>query len=185
MKVTDITLRYGEKLVLDHVSLTVIPRQMTALAGPSGCGKTTLLRVMASLVVPQGGTWELPDREDIAILFQENRLFPELSVRRQVECVLPRGVDPMPYLQAVGLEQEAESAVDTLSGGMQRRLALARCLAYGRDKAYLLLDEPFAGVDPERARAIMEFIRSMGKTVVLSAHEPDTLSQADRVVYLE
>lgn len=185
MKLTKLNFCYGDKVILKDFSLDLPDTGITALAGPSGCGKTTLMRLLAGLEAPQSGTLEAPQGRDTAFLFQENRLLPGLSAGDQIRAVLPRGEDPLPWLAAVGLGDEAATLPDALSGGMQRRVALARCLAYGRDKKLLLLDEPFAGIDPERTVSLMEFIRSLKVPVIYSAHDAQSLALADRMVRLE
>lgn len=183
MKLTDVTFAYGEKVILDRFSLTLPDSGVTALAGSSGCGKTTLLRLLAGLEVPKSGIIDAPN--ETAMLFQENRLLPGLTAAQQVGIVLPRGESPLPWLDAVGLADAASLQPEELSGGMQRRVALARCLAYGQRKQLLLLDEPFTGIDPERCRNIMAFIRTMNLPVLCSAHDAETLALADRVFRLD
>ena len=185
MKLTNLTFCYGDKVILKDFSLTLPDTGITALAGPSGCGKTTLLRLLAGLEAPQSGILEAPEGRDTAFLFQENRLLPGLSAENQIRVVLPRGTDPLPCLAAVGLENEAHTLPSALSGGMQRRVALARCLAYGQRKKLLLLDEPFTGIDPERTVALMEFIRSLEVPVLYSAHDAQSLALADRIIRLD
>ncbi len=181
----DSSFSYGEKKILDRFTLELPDRGITALSGPSGCGKTTLLRLLAGLEKLESGSLEAPAPERCGLLFQENRLLPGLTAAQQLRPVLPRGASPLPYLRAVGLEEEADSLPAALSGGMQRRLALARLLAYGEDKALLLLDEPFTGVDPSRGARIMEWIREKGQPVILTAHDLESLGLADRVISLE
>ena len=183
MKLTDVTFAYGETKILDRFSLTLSDTGVTALAGPSGCGKTTLLRLLAGLERPQSGSIDAP--RETALLFQENRLLPGLTAAQQIGVVLPKDVSPLPWLEAVGLADAAALRTDELSGGMQRRVALARCLAYGQNKQLLLLDEPFTGIDPERSRSIMAFIRSMNLPVLCSAHDAETLALADRIIRLD
>lgn len=185
MKLSHLNFCYGDKVILKDFSLDLPDTGITALAGPSGCGKTTLMRLLAGLEAPQSGTLEAPQGRDTAFLFQENRLLPGLAAGDQIRVVLPRGEDPLPWLAAVGLGDEASTLPDALSGGMQRRVALARCLAYGRDKKLLLLDEPFTGIDPERTVSLMEFIRSLKVPVIYSAHDAQSLALADRMVRLE
>ena len=177
MKLTNLNFQYGDKVILKDFSLSLPNKGVTALAGPSGCGKTTLLRLLAGLEAPEG--------RNTAFLFQENRLLPGLSAADQIRLVLPRGGDPLPWLAAVGLENEAHTLPSALSGGMQRRVALARCLAYGRDKKLLLLDEPFTGIDPERTVALMAFIRTLKVPVLYSAHDAQSLALADRIIRLD
>jgi ABC-type nitrate/sulfonate/bicarbonate transport system ATPase subunit len=184
MKIEQLTFAYGEKLVFDRLTLALPDEGVTALSGPSGCGKTSLLRLIAGLETAQGGHLEVPNPHCCAILFQENRLLPGLTAARQLLPVLRKGEDPQDYLRLVGLEEERNSPVSALSGGMQRRVALARLMAYGRDKELLLLDEPFTGIDPPRAAQIMEELRRMEIPILLAAHDRETLALADRVIQL-
>ena len=182
MKLEAVSFAYGDKTVFWNFSLELPDDGITAISGASGCGKTTLLRLIAGLEMPQSGTISVPSR--CAFLFQENRLLPRRTAAEQVRLVLPRGEDPLPWLKAVGLEAEANTTVEELSGGMQRRTALARCLAYARTQELLLLDEPFAGVDPARASGIAAFLRTLRLPVVYTAHNRDILTLADRIISL-
>ena len=183
ISVKDITVRFGEKTVLDNFSLDLPGAGITALSGPSGCGKTTLLRVLAGLQPVEGGTVSVPERP--TLLFQENRLLPWRTVEQHITDVLPRarrGEAPR-WLELAELEGEEKSCPGQLSGGMGRRLALARALACGG--GLYLLDEPFTGVDPPRAARILARIRALGVPVLLSAHEEGVLALCDRVIPLE
>lgn len=182
MRLDHVTFAYGTRTVLSDLTLRLPEAGVTALSGPSGCGKTTLLRLLAGLETPQGGVVDAPGPQHTALLFQEDRLLPRFTAAQQLRAVLPRGADPAPYLEAVGLSAEAESAVETLSGGMRRRVAIARAMAYGRDKRLLLLDEPFTGVDPVNAKKIMGRLRALRIPIVLSAHDAESLSLADTVL---
>lgn len=181
--VRDITVRYGEKTVLERFSLDLPARGITALSGPSGCGKTTLLRVMAGLLPPQAGTVCLPGRA--VMLFQEDRLFPWRTAEQHVADVLPKGArgEAGRWLTLCELDGEGGSCPASLSGGMGRRLALARALACGGD--VLLLDEPFTGVDGARMARILDRVRALDIPVILSSHEAEVLARADRVVRLD
>ena len=183
IRAKEIAVRFGDKTVLDNFSLDLPGEGIAALSGPSGCGKTTLLRVLAGLQPYEGGTVETPPRP--ILLFQEDRLLPWRTVGQHISDVLPRerrGEVPR-WLALAELEGEERAYPASLSGGMSRRLALARCLALGG--ALYLLDEPFSGVDPERAERIMGRIRAMGTPVLLVSHEPAVLALADRVVELD
>ena len=183
MEVANLTVRFGDKLVLDRFSLSLPDTGITALSGPSGCGKTTLLRVMAGLESPGGGRVSLPPRP--ALLFQEDRLLPWRTVEQNVADVLPRARrgEAADWLELVELAGEGNAWPRQLSGGMGRRLALARALALGGD--VLLLDEPFTGVDLPRAGRILERVRALGAPVVLSSHEPGILALCDAVIPLD
>ena len=178
-----ITVRFGEKLVLDRFSLELPEAGVTALSGPSGCGKTTLLRVLAGLQPVEGGTVDVPP--DPVLLFQENRLLPWRTVGQHIADVLPRDRrgEAGRWLALAELEGEEDGYPAALSGGMGRRLALARALACGG--GLILLDEPFTGVDAPRAARILERVRELDVPVVLSTHEREVVDLCDRVIGLE
>ena len=165
IELSHLDFSYGDRTVLSDFSLTLPTQGITALQGPSGCGKTTLLRLLAGLERPQSGTISGISPGTGAILFQE----------RQDEAAR--------WLNLVELEDEADTLPAALSGGMGRRLALGRCLALGG--SVYLLDEPFAGVDPERTRRILTRIRGLGTPVVLTSHQAPVLELADRVISLD
>lgn len=181
IEIRDLTLSYGDKLVLDRFSMDLPLKGITALTGPSGCGKTTLLRVLGGLERPQRGAVSGLSPERTAFLFQENRLLPWRTVRQHLTDILPRERwgEAEFWLTFAELEGEGDAYPDALSGGMARRLALARCGALGGD--CLLLDEPFTGVDRERRQRLMERLRQLGTPVILVSHENDVLDLCDRV----
>ena len=185
IKLEDITFRYGDKLVLDRFSLEIPDNGFTALSGPSGCGKTTLLRVIAGLEKRSSGTVSGTDPARTAFLFQEDRLLPWRTVGQHITDVLPRErrgeLDR--WLVFAGLEGERSVYPAALSGGMARRLALARCAALGGD--LFLLDEPFAGVDPERTDRLLARLRELNAAVVLATHQPQVLASCDAVLSLD
>ena len=180
--VENITVHFEEKTVLDHFSLELPEEGITALSGPSGCGKTTLLRVLAGLQPVEGGAVTAPTPP--VILFQENRLLPWRTVEQHITDVLPqnRRGEAERWLALAELEGEEKTHPAALSGGMGRRLALARTLACGG--GLFLLDEPFTGVDTPRAARILDRVRQLGVPVVLSSHEAEIVALCDRVVEL-
>ena len=185
IKLRNITLRYGDKLVLDRLSLDLPAQGLTALSGPSGCGKTTLLRVMAGLERPQGGAVDGLDPTRTAFLFQEDRLLPWRTVGQHITDVLPRPRrgELAEWLAFAELKDEAAAYPAALSDGMARRLALARCAALGGD--VLLLDEPFSGVDPARTGRLMDRLRGLNVPVILSTHQSTVLERCDAVIRLD
>lgn len=182
IEVKNLTVRFGDRTVLDNFMLTISEGGLTFLSGPSGAGKTTLLRVLAGLLVPESGTVSLPGSP--VLLFQEDRLFPRRTVREQVEAVLPKArwgeVDR--WLELTELSDASQKLPGELSGGMARRAALARALAV--EGEVLLLDEPFAGVDLERALRILDRLGELGKPILLTGHSPELAKQCHRVVSL-
>ena len=183
ISVENITVRFGEKLVLDRFSLNIPDSGLTALSGPSGCGKTTLLRVLTGLQSVEGGTVQVPPHP--VILFQEDRLLPWRTVGEHISDVLPRDRrgEVARWLALAELEGEENSYPAALSGGMGRRLALARALALGG--GLLLLDEPFTGVDAPRAGRMLARIRELGVPVLLSSHEREVVDLCDRIIALD
>lgn len=176
-------LSFGEKEIARDFSLEIPERGITVLRGPSGCGKTTLLRVLAGLQALDSGEILGIAPKETAFLFQENRLLPWRTAAQHITDVLPRGRwdEAEKWLRMVELEGEGESYPSQLSGGMARRLALARCLTLGG--SLYLLDEPFAGVDPQRAHRILARLRQLETPVVLVSHEE--YLRADQTVELE
>ncbi|MCL2567985.1 MAG: ATP-binding cassette domain-containing protein [Oscillospiraceae bacterium] len=164
-----VTLTYAGKHVLDDFTYSIPTDRITCLHGPSGCGKTTLLRLIASLVRPTSGTIHgLPIKP--ALLFQEDRLIPHLSAEDNIKAVLPaeRAHESMDWLRKVGLADDAHLRPRELSGGMRRRIALARTLAYRGD--FLLLDEPFTGLDADRVEQMAALIRETGTPALVVTH---------------
>ncbi|HYP24902.1 MAG TPA: ABC transporter ATP-binding protein [Actinomycetota bacterium] len=162
MAVSGVTKAFGTTPVLNGVDLDVPAGTVVALLGPSGCGKTTLLRAIAGLETPDGGTVSIggrllagpgvhvpPEKRRVGMVFQDWALFPHLSVAGNVGFGLPkaerssRRVDET--LEMVGLAGLAARMPSTLSGGQQQRVALARALA--NRPSVILLDEPFSNLD--------------------------------------
>ena len=198
---------YGRERVLDGITFTAIPGEVTCLLGASGSGKTTLLRLAAGLEAIQTGEIRLdgellsgpgtnvpPERRPVGLVFQEQVLFPHKTALENVAFGL-QGLDSpqrrtvaQSNLDAVGLGEFHSRFPDTLSGGQQQRVALARALAPA--PRVMLLDEPFANVDATLRRALREDARralrkSRGITVIVT-HDPDeALELADRIAVMD
>lgn len=184
IQVEHLTVCYGEKTVLQDANFAIPLEGITALVGPSGCGKTTLLRVLGGLRTPQQGQVTGLEPKDAAFLFQENRLLPWRTAMQHLTDVAPRRptVPPQTWLDLVELEGEGGAYPAALSGGMARRLALARCLAL--ERPVLLLDEPFTGVDSQRAQRILQRLKELGRPTILVAHEPQLAKNCHRIIEL-
>lgn len=160
---------YGDTAVLQDVTWQVPDHGIVCLWGPSGCGKTTILRLLAHLEKLQDGTVDGVRR--VAMVFQEDRLLPWLTALQNVTVT---GVDEETarnHLLSLGLtEDEMQSLPTHLSGGQQRRVALARALA--ADSDLLLLDEPFNGLDEDTWQSVVPLIAAYAqhKPVVLVTH---------------
>ncbi|MDY7220414.1 ABC transporter ATP-binding protein [Denitrificimonas sp. JX-1] len=205
VEVKGLTFRRGSRKIFDNVDIRIERGQVTGVMGPSGCGKTTLLRLMAAQLKPdQGEVWvngeNLPDlsrselfemRKQFGVLFQSGALFTDLNVFENVAFPL-RVHTQLPEemirdivlmkLQAVGLRGAVELMPDELSGGMKRRVALARAVALDPD--ILLYDEPFVGQDPIAKGVLVRLIRllndALGITSVVVSHDlAETASISD------
>ncbi len=171
---------------LKDVSLTLAPGELLSVLGPSGCGKTTLLNIVAGFLAPTEGQVVMnghrvrgPDRER-GMVFQQGALFEWMSVRENVsfgprmagkrERDWAQTVDHL--LEVVGLKDFKEKAVYELSGGMQQRVALARCLANEPD--VILMDEPLGALDAltrEKMQGlVLKLWKETGKTIILITH---------------
>ncbi len=166
IKFEKISFSYGKKKVFENFSLDIAAGERVALMGASGSGKSTLLRLAARLIAPQGGLVDAPER--VAFVFQQSRLVPQLDAL--ANCVLV-GADEAraaAILAELGLAGELHTLPGELSGGMARRVALARALAFESDA--LLLDEPFSGLDEQNRRIAAETtLRHLGGRTLLAA----------------
>lgn len=182
IEIEKLNVTKGEKKIIDNLSLSLDLTGMTAISGPSGCGKTTLLRAICGLEKDYTGKITGTDPENTAFLFQENRLFPWRTVLEHITDVLPRSRrdEAEKYLKMCELENEMEAFPKSLSGGMARRLALARVLAL--EAELLVLDEPFAAIDDACTQRILERIRGLGTPVIVVSHRESVCAQADRLL---
>jgi phospholipid/cholesterol/gamma-HCH transport system ATP-binding protein len=208
--VRDLRRRFGHHEVLRGVNLDCPRGEITTIVGPSGCGKTVLLKHLNLLLRPDSGQiiidgidvtklgWRELDkvREKFGMLFQGGALFDSLTVfdnvafpliekTRMSRDEIARRVSEM--LRQVGLEAMENKYPSQLSGGMQKRVALARALIH--EPKILMLDEPTTGLDPTRTRSIHELVRrtqeNFGLTVVMVSHDvPQVFNYSDQVAYM-
>ena len=158
---------YPGKEIFRDLSLEFPQTGAIALMGPSGLGKTTLLRLLAGLQKPMTGKIIGTEQMKIAFLFQEDRLLPWLTAEKNV--ALASNEEKAAYwLREVEIENAAQYPRE-MSGGMQRRVALARAMAYEGD--ILLLDEPFKGLDETLRARIAHRIQGKAPLTVLSIHD--------------
>ena len=167
IRLSHIDAGYPDKKVFRDFSLTLPDTGAVALMAPSGFGKTTLLRLLAGLLKPEKGEITGLNFQKTAFLFQEDRLLPWLTADKNVALVSDSEKARF-WLKQMEI-QETQKFPHELSGGMQRRVALARALAFQGD--LLLLDEPFKGLDEDLRARIAGRIRDQAKLTVLSIHD--------------
>ncbi|MBT8440132.1 MAG: ATP-binding cassette domain-containing protein [Gammaproteobacteria bacterium] len=207
VKIRNLHFSRGNKVIFDGVDMDIPRRKVTAIMGPSGTGKTTLLKLIGGQLRPEQGTVEV-DGEDIhslntkalyklrmrmGMLFQSGALLTDISVFENVAYPLREHTDlsssmlrklVLMKLEAVGLRGARDMMPSELSGGMARRVALARAIAL--DPMMIMYDEPFTGQDPISMGVLVKLIRSLNdaahiSSIVVSHDVQETLEIADQV----
>lgn len=173
---SNICKSFGENRVLDCLSWSFPGGQISCVQGPSGCGKTTLLRLIAGLEAPDSGEIRGAEGKKISAVFQENRLLENLTAEKNILLTARSGftrTDARKLLDELGLSDAAQRRTCELSGGMQRRVAVARALA--ADYELLLLDEPLTGLDDDARLRVLRHIQAdlNGRTAIWITHDPD------------
>ena len=205
LEIRDMVRSFGGRRVVDGVSLSIQPGQVTCLLGPSGCGKSTTLRMIAGVEMQDSGEIYVdgslicdtkfrvpPERREIGLMFQDFALFPHLSVAGNVAYGLSGSkvekrarVEEM--LKRVRMEHFIDMYPHQLSGGEQQRIALARALA--PRPRIMLMDEPFSGLDNRLRDGIRDetlaILKEEDTAVLLVTHEPDeAMRMADEIVLM-
>ena len=203
--ITELTHRYGDRVALNNVSLTVQRGEIFGLLGPNGGGKTTLFRILSTLLPPQTGQVRVFDcdvvaqrnavRRQIGVVFQSPSLDKKLTVLENLrhhghifglrgEPLRQRITD---LLQRFGLADRANELTETLSGGLRRRVEIARGLLH--KPTLLLLDEPSTGLDPRVRREVSDYLVELrdrdGVTVLVTTHIMEEAERCDRLAILD
>ncbi|MGD2173615.1 MAG: ABC transporter ATP-binding protein [Gammaproteobacteria bacterium] len=209
VKIRDLRFAFGTRVIVDGVDIDIRRGEVTTIMGPSGTGKTTLLRLIGGQFRPDAGTVEVDGlnvpslsrvelyalRKRMGMMFQTGALFTDLSVFDNVAFPL-REHTRLPEvlirdlvlikLQAVGLRGAKDLMPSELSGGMSRRVALARAIAL--DPMMIMYDEPFTGQDPITVGIVMQLIRRinqyMGLTSIIVSHDVAEVSAISDRIYL-
>jgi len=203
----DLRKRYGDRDVVSHVDVAVHPAQVVGLLGPNGAGKTTTFNMLAGGIRPTDGKVRLGDQDitelpmyrrarlGITYLPQEPSIFRKLSVADNVNAILEtvesdrsvRRARLRDLLAELGLTEKAGRRGDTLSGGERRRVEITRALVL--DPKFMLLDEPFAGIDPIAVidiQKIIEQLKTRGIGVIITDHNVrETLSICDHAYIIK
>lgn len=189
LKIHNLTKNYNGKTVLEQFSLQLPSTGTVCLFGPSGCGKTTLLNCIAGLELFDSGEIEGAGIGKISYLFQENRLLPWISAKDNIAAVLrgkagQNAEQAEKWLRLVGLAEAGNKRPAELSGGMRRRVALARALAYGGD--LYLMDEPFQGLDAERRDEMIALLQkeTAGALKIIVTHDFEEAEMLADVIYI-
>ncbi|MEM1063897.1 MAG: ABC transporter ATP-binding protein [Pseudomonadota bacterium] len=206
LKITNLSMRFDLPngtwvQALKDINLTIAQGEILSVLGPSGCGKTTLLNIIAGFLAPTSGTVEINGHQvtgpaaERGMVFQKGALFEWMSVRENVDFGprmkgMPKGerdtiADHL--LETVGLQDFKEKAVYELSGGMQQRVALARCLA--NDPDVILMDEPLGALDAltrEKMQGlVLKLWKETGKTIILITHSvEEALLLGERLIVM-
>ncbi|NFA61472.1 ABC transporter ATP-binding protein [Clostridium sporogenes] len=170
---------YGDKIIFKDLNLNFEKNKITAILAPSGYGKTTLLNIIAGLDKLDSGNFIMKS-QSISYMFQEDRLLPWLTVYENIafvlksntfKCEMENIIDK--YLELVKLKEYKDYTLDKLSGGMKRRVALARAFAYKSE--VLIMDEPFKGIDlalkKETISTFLKLWKKDKKTVIVVTHD--------------
>lgn len=205
-----VSVKFGSESILNELNLEIQQGERVVIVGPSGCGKSTLLKTLAGLISPTRGKFLFENRDFHALkesqqqailvrmgmLFQKNALFDSMTIDenvrfplREVTTKSSNEIDLIVdrFLSAVGLAQARDLFPDEISGGMQKRLGIARALAL--DPEIVLYDDPTAGLDPITSKKIIELIlelqKGRGSTVVAVSNDMNRAYQlADRILFL-
>jgi ABC-2 type transport system ATP-binding protein len=201
IEVSGLVKRFGDKTVVDHVSMQVSEGEISGFLGPNGSGKTTTIRVMCGLLTPDEGegrvlghdirTDGLRIKREVGYMTQKFSFYEDLSIEENLTFVARLyGLDPIASavadtLEDLGLSSRRKQLAGTLSGGWKQRMALAACIMH--KPKLLLLDEPTAGVDPKARREFWDEIHlraSAGLTVLVSTHYMDEAERCHRIHYI-
>ncbi len=202
LNIEDIVKDYNSKNVINNISMSINPGEIIGLLGPNGAGKTTLFYIIMGLIRPNSGQIKLDGHDitklamysrarlGISYLPQEPSIFKGMNVRDNINCVLEiteknkklRKIKLEKLIEIFGLEKIQKSSARVLSGGERRRVEIARSIA--TQPKYILMDEPFSGVDPIAIEEIKKIIKSLSDNnigIIITDHNVrDTLSLIDR-----
>ena len=172
LKIDGLTKRFDGETVINNLNYSTEGKFFLTILGSSGCGKTTLLRILGGVLKPDEGTVHISS-ERLAFVFQDDRLIPWITAGENIDIVSP-GCDVNRYLRLVGLEGHGGKYPSQMSGGMKRRLNIARAIAFEPD--LILMDEPFNSLDVVMKDHLLEEIKEIWHerklSIVMVTHDP-------------
>ena len=171
IQINNLCKGYGDKVVFENYNKTLDFDGILLIQGKSGLGKTTLMRLIAGLEKADKGEI-IKSAEKVSFMFQEDRLIPFVTVLKNLTAVCDEE-KAIKYLSLMGLESEKDNSPLSLSGGMRRRVALARALCF--ESELVILDEPFKGLDENLKNEICEIIKeeSKSRAFIIISHDSE------------
>lgn len=164
---------YGEKKVLREFHAKISGSGITCIMGPSGCGKTTLMNILLGLEKADSGEIRgLPDR--VSAVFQEDRLCEDFSAAANIRMACSRRLSDeeiLKWMSRLGIPDILHKKTSELSGGMKRRVAIARAMLADGDMIFM--DEPFKGLDDETRKAVIREVKACGRPLMIITHDPE------------
>ncbi|MBR6499657.1 MAG: ABC transporter ATP-binding protein [Clostridia bacterium] len=175
ISVRNISKSFGKRLVFSNFSHDFPLEETTCIMGESGCGKTTLLKIVMGLEQADAGSVMMPEDLKLSAVFQEDRLISHYSAIGNCRLVSTKNKDEQirRLLLDFGLSGSMDMQVKKLSGGMARRVTIARCLSADGD--VYIMDEPFKGLDSDTKKQVMSIVKQKteGRTLILVTHDQD------------
>lgn len=183
IRIDHISKSYKDKIVFDDLSMDLPAHGIVGLSGPSGCGKTTFLHILAGLIAYDSGSITGISGKRTGVVFQEDRLLPWLTAAENLDLVIKNQAKTTKWLEEIQLSDHSDYYPSEMSGGMKRRISLARALAFDCD--LLLLDEPFQGLDDVLKDNMQKLVlhEALTKPVLLVSHDSSELSELADQIY--
>lgn len=186
IEIKNISFSFGNNKIISDLSLEIEEGKTYCIMGKSGVGKTTLMKLIAGLLKPDKGEILGTEKLKKSFIFQENRLLPGLSVYENIKFVTADEEKITNALQDTSLLSEKNKMIDELSGGMARRVAIARATAFDGD--IFFIDEPLYGLDVKTSQGILELIKNTvkNKTALIITHSPEeAFYLSDKIIFLK
>ena len=199
IQLKNVSKSFGDKKVIDNLSLHIKKGEMVGLVGPSGCGKSTLLNIIGTLDKDYAGDIIIDGdrltknnkqllkirKDKLGYLFQNYALLDDATIETNLKMVCHDKRKMMDVLSELGIEKKLKERIYTLSGGEQQRVAIARLML--KNPEIILADEPTGSLDKANERVVFDILKKIkesGKTILVVTHEDEVLNYFDRIVEL-